>query len=284
MEKTHPKKLEMLLLDGAPTGLRYLDLRNWIGRAFVSPRISLSKLLNRPELEKPGIYILFGDSESADLPEIYVGEADNLRARLPQHNEKDFWNEVIVFISQDETLDKAGVRYIESRLVQDLMSDKLCKLKNGNVPLNKSVSEADRAVLEEFIEKIKLILLVLGYKIFRFEDHMQDKHEDLFLSVSGIEAKGKETEEGFLIYSGSQVTANPSGSMSESYKQLREELIKNGVLTLKGQAYEFTQDYLLTSPSYASSMVLGYSSNGRSLWKNKKGKPLKEIQADSLKS
>lgn len=278
METNQPKKLEMLLLEGTPSGLRYLDLRNWVGRAFVCPRVSLPKLLSRPEMEKAGNYVLFGNSEELDLPEVYVGEADCLKNRLPHHNDKDFWTEAIVFMSQDETLDKAGVRYIESRLVQDLLRDKLCNLKNGNVPLNKNISEADRAVLEEFIERTKLILLVLGYKIFRFSDNNQVDHEELYLSIAGISAKGKETEEGFLIKKGSQATSNPSDNMSEKYKHVRENLVKNGVLELNGEQYEFTQDYLLTSPSYASSLVLGYSSNGRVLWKNKVGKTLKELQ------
>lgn len=277
-----PKKLEILLLEGTPSGLRYLDLRNWVGRAFVCPRISFSRLLERQELEKAGVYVLLGDSEETDLPEVYVGEADNLKTRLPHHNEKDFWNEVIVFLSQDETLDKAGVRYIESRLVQDLLKDKLCTLKNGNVPLNKTISEADTAVLEEFIEKIKLILLVLGYKIFRFSDQNQVQEKDLYLSIAGINAKGKDTEEGFLIYKGSQATSNPSDNMSNSYKQLREALINNGVLEQNEDHFEFTQDYLFSSPSYASSLVLGYSSNGRVMWKAKNGKTLKEIQESSI--
>ena len=284
MENAQPKKLEMLLLEGTPSGLRYLDLRNWVGRAFVCPRVSLPKLLGRSELEKAGNYVLIGNSDDLDLPEVYIGEADCLRNRLPQHNEKDFWNEVIVFMSQDETLDKAGVRYIESRLVQDLLQDKLSSLKNGNVPLNKNISEADRAVLEEFIEKIKIILLVLGYKIFRFSDNTQNDHEELFLSTGGISAKGKETDEGFLVKKGSQATANPSDNMSDKYKQLRETLIKNGVLAQNGEQFVFTQDYLLTSPSYASSLVLGYSSNGRFLWKTKNGTPLKEIQESKLQS
>ena len=49
------------------------------------------------------------------------------------------------------------------------MEDKLCNLENANVPELVNISEADQAVLSEFFEKVKFILLVLGYKVFRYK-------------------------------------------------------------------------------------------------------------------
>ena len=45
----------------------------------------------------------------------------------------------------------------------------------------------------------------------------------------------------------------------------------------------FTENVTFTSPSYASSVVLGRSTNGLDLWKDKLGKSLKKLQSeDSL--
>jgi hypothetical protein len=61
--------------------------------------------------------------------------------------------------------------------------------------------------------------------------------------------------------------------------ELRNDLIANGVLVLDGATYRFTQDYVFGAPSAASDIVLGGSTNGRMLWKDSKGRTLKELQA-----
>lgn len=276
-------KLEMLLLEGVPTGLRYIDLKNWVGRAFVCPRNSLPDLLKRNELGKAGIYFLYGQSDSKELPSFYVGEADVLKNRLPQHAKKDFWTDAIVFVSQDELLDKAGVRFLESNLIKDLMEDKLCNLENANVPELVNISEADQAVLSEFFEKVKFILLVLGYKVFRYKN-LKTRNEDnlLYLKSTNLVARGNYSDEGFLILKGSDANITESDLLSLKFREFKKELVQKGVLVSKDGKYIFTQDYLFSSPSYASYMVLGYPSNGRMTWKNKDGKTLKELQEEKI--
>lgn len=282
MIEESPKKLEMLLLEGTPSGLRYIDLRNWVGRAFVCPRSSINSLLKRDELNKSGIYFLYGLSDTRELPEVYVGEADVVKNRLPNHNTKEFWTDVIVFISQDELLDKAGIRYLEGKIVNKLQEDGLCNLANGNTPEIKNVSEADKAVLEEYFEKIKLILVVLGYKIFRYkESYEESESETLYINTKELSATGKYTDEGFIIFKGSLSSESVADDLSTRFKELKKELIEKGILQKINNHYQFTVDYLLTSPSYASSMVLGYRSNGRHLWKNQKGLTINDLEEKS---
>ena len=52
-------------------------------------------------------------------------EADDVLQRLDRHNqEKDFWQQVIVFTSQNNTLNKAEVRYLEAKLVELAIKNK----------------------------------------------------------------------------------------------------------------------------------------------------------------
>jgi len=51
------------------------------------------------------------------------------------------------------------------------------------------------------------------------------------------------------------------------------------VLAQQGSAYVLTQDYAFSSPSLASSVVLGRSSNGRTDWKDAQGISLKVLQS-----
>ncbi len=60
--------------------------------------------------------------------------------------------------------------------------------------------------------------------------------------------------------------------------QLRQNLVGDGVLIREEKLLRFTQDYTFNSPSLASCVVLGSSSNGRTDWKDKDGRTLKQIQ------
>lgn len=277
--KLLPKKVELLLLEGTPYGLRYADLRNKTCRAFVAPRASFKDLLKREELERSGVYFLVGESDDSDLPLVYIGEADVLSQRLPLHNKKDFWSEIIVFVSQDSSLDKAGVRYIESILVQRAFQDKQSELQNGNSPAIKNLSEANISVMDEFIEDIVFLLSVLGYKIIRSKYQTEVETSSLLYAKGvGVEAKGRETDEGFVIYQGSEARVDETSTCGNSEKKARRKLIELEVLKKSENKYLFTQDYVFSSPSLAAGVVLGRNSNGRVEWKDKKGKTLKEIQ------
>ena len=82
------------------------------GKAIAAPRTELDELLQREELDKAGVYILSGADPHSGLPLAYIGEAEVIRERLKQHKSKDFWISAIVFVSKDENLTKAHVRYL----------------------------------------------------------------------------------------------------------------------------------------------------------------------------
>ena len=58
---------------------------------------------------------------------------------------------------------------------------------------------------------------------------------------------------------------------------LRDKLISGNILQDNGSEIVFLQDYIFSSPSAASNMIKGNSSNGWIEWKNKKGKTLDEL-------
>ena len=47
---------------------------------------------------------------------LYIGEADDVWARLQSHGNKDSWTSVVVFVSNDLNLTKAHVRWLEAKL------------------------------------------------------------------------------------------------------------------------------------------------------------------------
>ncbi len=276
--KLPSKKVEILLLEGTPSGLRYADIKTKVIRAFVSPRASFRELLKRPELENAGVYVLFGRPTDSTLPQIYIGEADVLSTRLPMHNSKEFWSDIIVFLTLDETFDKAGVRYLESMLVNRATQDKLAELQNGNTPAIKNISEANVAVMDDCIEDIIFLLTVLGYPVIRSKTYqVETSNPLLYIKGIGQTATGRETDEGFVVYKDSTARIDNAPSVGKSESKMREHLITSGVLQKVENSYIFTQEYLFSSPSLAAGVILGRNSNGRNEWKSSDGKTLNEL-------
>ncbi|WP_019559504.1 GIY-YIG nuclease family protein [Caldimonas manganoxidans] len=120
---------------GDPEGLRIIEKSNWTGQGLMFPRAIFAEVRQRPELQRAGVYVLWGPGVFGQLPRIYVGEGDFLRARLDQHHkQKDFWTHAIVFTSKDQNLNKAHVQYLEARLVSLASQARRAELDNGNVP------------------------------------------------------------------------------------------------------------------------------------------------------
>ncbi len=223
--------------------------------------------------------MLWGPTESSQLPRAYVGEGDSVLSRLDQHaKNKDFWTHGVVFISKDQNLNKAHVQYIESRLVTLANKAKKCELDNGNVPQVPVLSEADRADAEGFLADILLCLPVVGVSLFEQAKVTGRKDRDLILKAKGIEARGIDTPQGFVVRAGATAVKTEVPSIHAYLANLRHTLVQKGVLEDGGETFRLAQDYTFRSPSTAAGVLLGRSSNGRIEWKDRKGRTLREIQ------
>jgi len=94
--------------------------------------------------------------------------------------------------------------------------------------------------------------------------------------VKGIFASAVQTDEGLVVLEQSQVSGKtkPFG-----YSTLIEKLIQDRVIVpnTQGNLY-YAKNYLFESPSAAAAVTLGYSVNGRSVWRDENGKSLNEIE------
>lgn len=277
------KTIKIFLIDGEPNGRMSCELSNWSGKAYKIPRIKIKDCSDRNDLISTGVYLLFGkDEDGKDL--VYIGEAESILKRLNQHlNQKDFWNEVIIFISKDENLNKAHVKYLENRLHEIALSSKRYIVENSITPTQSSVSESDRAEMEEFIENIKMLVNTLGHKVFdeKRDFKLKQKVETFIIKAArGADGQGQPTSDGFVVFKGSKAASNIVNSMAPSFIKFRQKLIDEGVLTDKIEYFEFSDDYIFSSPSTAAIIVMGRSANGLSEWKLKDGKTLKEFESN----
>jgi hypothetical protein len=234
-------------------------------------------------LTSTGVYLLFGkDDDGKD--KVYIGEAESILKRQNQQiTQKDFWNEAIIFISKDENLNKAHIKYLENRLHDIAKFANRYKIDNSIIPTQSSISESDRAEMEEFIEYIKMLVNTLGHKVFDEKREFKPKQkQDIFFikAARGAEGQGEPTSDGFVVFKASKAAASIVNSMTPSFITLRQKLITEGVLIDKGEFFEFSDDYIFGSPSTAAVMVMGRNANGLTEWKNKEGKTLKEFETN----
>ncbi len=291
MGKKYKKKITLFLMDGEPEGRITAELSNWTGKAYKIPRTMLKECGDREELKRPAVYVLFGKPDTSDdKPLAYIGETEDPLSRLKQHLEKEFWNEAIVFISKDGNLNKAHIKYMELKLFTVASDINRYILENSSKPAVSSVSEADEAELEEFIDNICVLTSTLGYKIFEplqvvdSETGKVDESSLLYINAAegdenrAVHATGRSTAEGFVVLRGSKVAkeiSNSMGNWAKGYVKLRNSLVEKNAID---ESWIFTEDTLFNSPSAAACVVMGRNANGLSEWKNLDGVSLKELE------
>lgn len=276
-----PFSIRIFVADGDPDGLRVVERSNWVGKALVFPRALLASVKQREELKQTGVYLLLGPREDGEGEMLYIGEGDPIRPRLEDHHgKKDFWNRAVCFVAAPGQLNKAHVQFLESRLVHLAKAAKRMPLDNGNHPAEPSLSEADRADMNVFLSNMLGMLPVLGIHAFEQTAALAPPPKQALLSCKGkgLLATGFESSQGFVVKAASQASLETTPSSSPGILKLRDELIANGVLAKNSEAYVFSQDYVFNSPSYAAAAVLGRNANGRTEWKDARGRTLKDIQ------
>ncbi len=277
--------IKLFLPHGDAKRLRVGEVSNWTGKALAAPRTELDDLLLREELENSGVYFLFGaDPESGELL-AYIGEAEVIRDRLKQHKAKDFWSSVVVFVSKDENLTKAHIRFLENRVMHESKLAGRYKLENANSS-NPKLPESDREDMEVYLSRIRQMLPVLGSDLLTpigGSVKTTKVEKELFCKIKNVVAHGRRTEEGFVVFQNSTAVLIERPSAETQHPAIlahRKKLIQNGTLVQSTDVYKFTRDTEFSSPSMAAAIVHGGGANGLTSWKDASGKTLKEIEGD----
>ena len=267
--------ITMILRNGMPTGIVQCNLDEWIGVSYKIPRNRLNESKELKNIENTGVYILFGVDEETGENRAYIGEAENIYKRLLQHNKtKDFWNDCLVFVSQNNSLNKAHIKFIENMLYTKAKEVERFIIDNDTEPTKSSLDGADEIRAVKFYEKIVLLTSVYGYRIFdKILTQQEVKEEEIYyINSIGLKASGAQSEEGFIVFKGSQSSEEFKKASSQSLRNKWNELRKQKIV----DQGVFLKDIIFSSPSTAAAMVLGRNSNGLTQWKNRDGKTLKE--------
>lgn len=277
------KSIELFLVNGTADSLITAELSNWNGKAIKIPRIEVAAC-TREDIMQAGVYFLFcREDDGADS--VYIGEAENVKERLAQHlrdyqaeKEKYYWSTAVIFTGRD--LNKALIRYLENRIVEIARSCKRYIVLTKNTYRNTVMKESQVAVMEEFIDNVRVLINALGYKALEpwvQTDSITAQVDDdvLYVSVGSANASGKVTTEGFVVLEGAMINQKTSvKSLSTGIQKLRQRLLDSG----KVQDWVTKEDILFSSSSAAASFILGYSVSGPQTWKTQDGRTLKDIE------
>lgn len=275
--------IKIFLVHGDPKRLRTAEISNWTGKAVAGPRTEFDTVLLRDESASSGIYFLTGNDPDTGQLAVYVGEAESIRDRVRSHLEKDFWNHIVFFISKDENLTKSHIRYLEGRLIEQIKAASRAAIKN-NQGSGSRLPESDREDMEIFLEKIHQLLPALGVEVLvplSSRPEVKSEQEMLLCEIHSLRAIGHLTPNGIVVLAGSQAVLEERAS-AQQYPWVvnaRRRLIEEGTLAVSNDHYTFVRDTEFSSPSAAAAVIHGGTANGRTAWKNKHGRTLKELEA-----
>jgi len=126
---------------------------------------------------------------------------EEINALILRMLDKDFWNHVVFFVSKDENLTKAHVRYLESRLLIEATQVGRFMLEQNQAGGSK-LPESDREDMEVFLFRIRQLLPVLGSDLLIPIAQPKAKQQSggtLFCRMKGAEGRGHRTPDGFVM-------------------------------------------------------------------------------------
>ncbi|MGB3783728.1 GIY-YIG nuclease family protein [Priestia megaterium] len=311
LRKSGAKRIQTWFYDEDPNGIKVSEVPNTTIQAVFIPRNSLKDLKGESEVEKPGIYFLFGEDKEA-----YIGEAEVGYERLRQHASpstgKSFWDVAVLIVSNasQDQLDKVDVKYLEHISYLAAMRSGTYDI-NQTVPTKPFVREFRRDDLTDIFNVIKVLLGGLGFSIFadasngiEYEneavqsgDIPKIEAEQAIEKVVQVEtqlskdiksvivedvlyckrrdayATGKYVSDGFLVYKGALLASEQQleGAKLKRQQDHINTFLANGVLEIKDGRYVLVQDQVFSSISAAAVFVTQRRSSGTSEWKDKNG-------------
>jgi predicted GIY-YIG superfamily endonuclease len=298
------KTIQIYLPSGDPRGMRIAEITTRIVRCFEVPRSELNSFLKRAESQQVGVYFLLGESDTG-VPSVYIGQTGLLSERLKQHHQrKDFWTRALAVVSLTNNWTQTHATYLEWLCIELARKADRYALENANEGSKPFTPEALEADCHEVFETVRFLTTTLGYPLFevlratRIETVAdmdaaanqiagQQTQESIVYQCSGkgcADAKGIYTSEGFVVFKGSKArkSAVPSLTTKAGFSKTLATLLQTNRLTETNDVFVFSEDVLFPSPSSASGLVMGRSSNGWIDWIASDGRTLDSIERKSV--
>jgi len=291
---TAGRSLELYYIGGRPDGMLTAEMFNWTGHVLKTPRTQLAMALTRSEATYAGVYLLLDDQDGASR--LYVGEGEDISERIRTHDvKKDWWDIAVLVTTAGNKLNKAHIRYLEARLIEDAKRVGRASLDNVTLPSRPVLSEADTAKMEAFLENLLIVLPAVRVDIFTQRARTPQTLAGANPAPSsvfgptfqfevkkyGLRATARLENGEFVVAAGSMARKRRDG-VNARYTALHDQLMRASILVEQGENCVFATDYAFTSPSAAAAVIAGRSTNGATSWLTDTGQTYKEWEAARL--
>lgn len=280
--------IQIFLPTGDPQGIRIASLPTRTVRVLEVPRSLVPELLQRPEAAQVAVYFLVGGEETSGSA--YIGQTSDLATRLRHHvQERDFWERVFVVVSLTGEWTQTHSLYLEWACIQQARDAGRFTLLNGTTGSRPHTPEPLEADCEEFLETTRLLTSTLSLPLLepvkRGRAQVHDDGVAVTLSRSECSARGVYSSEGLLVLRGSVGRfIDRSGSedhttrLADRLRALQDE----GIVRVTGESTEFLRDHLYATPSGAAADVLCSNANGRTEWRDGRGRTIAALEDAAL--
>jgi len=277
--------VKIFLAEGSPTSVRTAELSNWTGKAVAGPRSKIEDILKRDEANNPRVYFLTGVNPETGKDKVYIGEAEVIRKRVKGHMEKDFWKTIVFFVSKDENLTKAHIKYLEGKLIETAKTVGRSELENAQSS-GSHLPESDAADMDIFLFRMEQLLPILGQDFLKpvIKQEVTKKSDLLFCKIKNLKATGRQTDNGLVVLKDSEAVLEERQS-TQKYRyaaNLRQTLLNENIVVKKEDRLVFISDYEFSSPSAAAGVIHGGQANGLTSWKDSKGISLKQKEEKDI--
>lgn len=242
-----------------------------------------------PEASQVGVYFLVGNNDGEETLAAYVGQTGALGIRIGEHHKdpkKDFWNRLFVIVSLTNSLTQTHALFLEWCSIKHINEAGRYKSKNGNAGSKPHTPAPLEADCFDIFDTARMLLATLGQPLFepiaKAKGTLSSEDFFYFRGVN-YEATGEYTAEGFVVLKGGKARKEIAQSLANtSFVKRRKALLDDGSLADVDGQLVFQRDVLFKTPSGASDIVSGMSTNGWAVWKTKAGKTLDELKRQPL--
>lgn len=266
------RAVELFLVDGRPDGMVTAEVVNWTGHVLTFPRTKLTQALARIEAKRTGVYLLLGEKDGK--PCTYVGESEGIVSRFKSHEQaKDWWTLAAIVTTVGNGLNKAHVRYLEGRLVEEATAAG-STLDNGAKPAKGTLSEAAATSMEAFLDTLLMLLPILRIEAFARPASLPAVTPSSAVGPEFVLRSSKADVDATAVWIDGRLVVRKGstgrawyGKNAPTYEALQAKLIAAGILVVDGDAVHVAQDHPFNSPSAAGAILNGRSTAGTVEWK-----------------
>lgn len=168
------KTIHTVLYDDVLDGSKIVTMDNCVCQLYDIKRDYDALIRDSKEnLAKPALYVLL----NRNAHKAYIGETDDFSQRIASHMlKKEFWDEALAFMANDNSLTTTEVRFLESLSYEVAKAASVYDLsENTQVPKRPYVQSIQEYKIKDFFNYVKLLTKFVGCNMFeKITNHQQN--------------------------------------------------------------------------------------------------------------